>query len=185
LRVGLAQLNPTVGDLAGNAALIREGTAEAAQQGADVVLFPELVLTGCPLEDLASHPAFAQDSRERLAALARELADDGHGATLVILGCLDHDETGPRNAVAALHRRMVVAEQFDHHPDGAFGEHHPTHPGQSLEVLQLHGVNIGVLCGTELGMSAETGTTLASAGDHPIRDAAATPFERAQAGRPA
>ena len=183
LRVGLAQLNPTVGDLAGNAALIREGTAEAAQQGADVVLFPELVLTGCPLEDLASHPAFAQDSRERLAALARELADDGHGATLVILGCLDHDETGPRNAVAALHRGMVVAEQFDHHPDGAFGEHHPTHPGQSLEVLQLHGVNIGMLSGTDLGMSADTCTTLANSGVDLILAPAAIPFERGAANR--
>src|SRR5699024_4305426 len=132
---------------------------------------------------LAAHPAFARDSRERLAALARALADDGNGATLVVLGCLDHDGTGPRNAVVALHHGVVVAEQFDHHPSGAFGEHGGTRSEQSLEVLRLHGVDIGMLSVTDLGASNDPCTALARSGVDLNLAATAFPFERGETDR--
>lgn len=58
LRVALAQVNPTVGDLVGNAALIKEGVTTAVGQGAQIAIFPEMVLTGYPVEDLALRPSF-------------------------------------------------------------------------------------------------------------------------------
>ena len=70
LRVALAQVNPTVGDLAGNAALIKQSVATAAAQGAQIAIFPEMVLTGYPVEDLALRPSFQEASRLALAELA-------------------------------------------------------------------------------------------------------------------
>src|SRR5215204_7131831 len=77
LRIALAQLNPTVGDVAGNAAKVREARAEAAGLGADVVMFPELFLAGYPPEDLVLKPAFQDVCREACEALARETGDGG------------------------------------------------------------------------------------------------------------
>src|SRR5947208_15228744 len=77
LKIALAQLNPTVGDLARNAEKVREGRAEAARLGADVVMFPELFLAGYPPEDLVLKPAFQDTCRETCEALARETADGG------------------------------------------------------------------------------------------------------------
>ena len=58
LRVALAQINPTVGDLAGNAALIADSVAKAQAQGANLIIFPEMIVTGYPVEDLALRPSF-------------------------------------------------------------------------------------------------------------------------------
>jgi len=58
LRLALAQVNPTVGDLAGNAALITSTVTTAKESGADIVVFPEMIVTGYPVEDLALRPSF-------------------------------------------------------------------------------------------------------------------------------
>ena len=75
MKVVLAQFNATVGDLAGNAALIAQLARAAHAQGAQVVLTPELALSGYPPEDLLLRPAFMKGCRDTLAALASELAD--------------------------------------------------------------------------------------------------------------
>src|SRR5260221_3840309 len=85
LRVALAQVNPTVGDLSGNAALIKDYFARAAQSGADIVTFPELAVTGYPPEDLLLQPAFV---RQDLAVI-HELASTLRGPAAVI-GLVDH-----------------------------------------------------------------------------------------------
>ena len=68
LTIALAQVNPLVGDLSYNASLVRKARAEAAEQGADLVVFTELVLTGYPPEDLVLRPAF-QDAAEAVVAV--------------------------------------------------------------------------------------------------------------------
>src|SRR5260221_12441150 len=73
LRVALAQVNPTVGDLSGNAALIKDYYARAAQSGADIVTFPELAVTGYPPEDLLLKPAFVRQNLEAIHDLASTL----------------------------------------------------------------------------------------------------------------
>src|SRR5690606_2785129 len=126
LRLALAQIDPTVGDLAGNSDLIREWCAKAAAAGAGLVAFPELALTGYPVEDLVFREAFVADSRAALDRLAAALATDGLGDLAVLVGYLDADgparrsaeadrDAGPRNALAVLHQGQVVARYFKHH----------------------------------------------------------------------
>ena len=78
LRIAIAQLNPTVGDIAGNLALAREARKDAASQGADLVLFTELFLSGYSPEDLVLKPAFIKRCREAAQELATDTADGGH-----------------------------------------------------------------------------------------------------------
>src|ERR1035437_3833392 len=89
IRLALAQINPTVGDLSGNAQAVREWTDKAAVAGAHLVAFPEMMLTGYPVEDLALHSSFVEASRATLAELAIALASDGHGDLPVVVGYLD------------------------------------------------------------------------------------------------
>ena len=88
LRIALAQVNSTVGDLAGNAATVAEWTRRAADAGADLVVFPEMMLTGYPVEDLALRDSFVDASIAALEATARELNEAGLGHIAVVTGYL-------------------------------------------------------------------------------------------------
>src|ERR1700741_1119221 len=92
LRIAMAQVNATVGDLDGNAALVAEWTERARDAGAHLVAFPEMVLTGYPVEDLALRRSFQRASRAALDALAGRLAEEGLGDVAVVVGYLDIDE---------------------------------------------------------------------------------------------
>ena len=89
LRIALAQVNATVGDLDGNAGLIVEWTRRAAERGARVVVFPEMMLTGYPVEDLALRASFVEASIAGLHAVAARLAAEGLGGIAVVNGYLD------------------------------------------------------------------------------------------------
>src|SRR6185437_2869128 len=90
LRLALAQVNPTVGDLPNNVALVRRWAGAAAAEGAHLVAFPEMVVTGYPVEDLALRSSFVRASRQALADLAAALVADGLGDLPVVVGYLDH-----------------------------------------------------------------------------------------------
>ena len=97
LRVALAQINPTVGDLAGNAALISKYAIDAHAASADVVVFPEMVLTGYPVEDLAMRASFRSASKNALAQLVSTLEP----SIVSVVGYLDESSHGaPQNKVA-------------------------------------------------------------------------------------
>src|SRR5215510_2908762 len=100
LRVALAQVDPTVGDLAGNAALVRGWTRKAAESGAHLVAFPEMMLTGYPVEDLVFRESFVAASRATLEQLAADLVDDGLGDVAVVVGYLDADGAARLSAAA-------------------------------------------------------------------------------------
>ena len=147
LRVALAQVNPTVGDLVGNAALIKDGVAAAAAQGAQIAIFPEMVLTGYPVEDLALRPSFQQASRAALAQLATEI-DPG---IVAIVGYLDQvvttDGAGkPQNKVAVISGGAVKASYAKCHlPNyGVFDEYRNFAPGDQTLVVRIHGVDVGI-----------------------------------------
>lgn len=101
LRLALAQVNPTVGDIDGNARLVRDWTAKAAARGAHLVVFPETVLTGYPVEDLALRASFVHASRQALTDLAAQLDDDGLGDVAVVVGYLDSVDLGADSLDAA------------------------------------------------------------------------------------
>jgi NAD+ synthase (glutamine-hydrolysing) len=157
LRLALAQHNPVVGDLDGNAAQILELSRRAADLGAHLVAFPEMGLTGYPVEDLALRASFVDASRQRLLSLAKELADAGLGDLAVVVGYLDGapdavpvlgtPKGAPQDAAAVIHAGRVVARYAKHHlPNyGVFDEYRYFVPGSSLTVARVHGVDVAVV----------------------------------------
>ncbi|WP_091556956.1 NAD+ synthase [Micromonospora pattaloongensis] len=157
LRLALAQVNPTVGDLDGNARMVRESSRAAADAGAQLVAFPEMMLTGYPVEDLVFRDSFVAASRAALHRLAADLAADGLGELPVLVGYLDADgppamsadarpRRGPRNALAVLHGGAVVATYFKHHlPNyGVFDEDRYFVAGDVLTVVRVGGVDVAL-----------------------------------------
>ena len=149
LRIALAQINSTVGDVAGNAAAIVEWTRRAADRGARLVVFPEMMLTGYPVEDLALRASFIDASIEALATTASRLADEGLGDVAVVTGYLGR-HTGPpprygqpakgaQNAAALLYGGRVLVTSAKHHlPNyGVFDEYRYFLPGDRLAVFRL------------------------------------------------
>src|SRR5580692_3894797 len=149
LRIALAQVNSTVGDLAGNAATVVEWTRRAADAGADLVVFPEMMLTGYPVEDLALRDSFVQASMATLEATAQQLDGDGLGGIAVVTGYLGQRPGGtPRagepvssaqNAAALLYGGTVAVTTAKHHlPNyGVFDEYRYFVPGNRLPVVRV------------------------------------------------
>ncbi|MEC9402234.1 MAG: nitrilase-related carbon-nitrogen hydrolase, partial [Pseudomonadota bacterium] len=109
-RLAVAQLNPTVGDVAGNAELVRKARQEAASQGADLVLTSELMLAGYLPEDLVLKPAFVRRCMEAAETLAGETADGGPG---IVLGSPWRSEEGKvYNAALLLDQGEIKAVRY-------------------------------------------------------------------------
>ncbi|MDA4844309.1 NAD+ synthase [Hoeflea poritis] len=109
IRIAVVQQNPVMGDIAGNLELARQARADAARQGADLVLFTELFLSGYPPEDLVLKPAFMKACDGALLALAEETDDGGPG---VVVGVPRQNDDGRYNAVALLDGGRIVAERY-------------------------------------------------------------------------
>jgi NAD+ synthase (glutamine-hydrolysing) len=142
----MAQVNPVVGDIEGNAALIKEAVAESLKSEVDVVLFPEMVLTGYPVEDLALRPAFRKASIDRVQLLAKEINEIGAGDVLVVVGYLDEKDK-PHNAVALIHGGEIKAKYIKHHlPNyGVFDEFRNFGQGKGTLVARYRGVDVAVV----------------------------------------
>ncbi|RZQ62564.1 NAD+ synthase [Amycolatopsis suaedae] len=182
LRIALAQVNTTVGALEGNAELTVEWTRKAAQAGAHVVVFPEMSLTGYPVEDLSLRKTFAEASKAKVTELAARLADAGCGDVLTYVGYLDLDDAGPRDAAAALYGGEVVARQFKHHlPNyGVFDEHRWFSAGETLDVLRLHGLDIGMVICEDIWQDGGPVSALGAAGVDLVVAPNASPYERSK-----
>ncbi|WP_405017105.1 NAD+ synthase [Kitasatospora sp. NBC_00070] len=154
LRVALSQTDPWVGDIAHNCDEVVRWTARAAEAGAQLVAFPEMALTGYPVEDLALRSSFVEASRAALVELAARLAAEGLGELPVLVGYLGRSERrtanrpagSPQNCAAVLHRGAVVNRFAKHYlPNyGVFDEHRYFVPGDQLSVLRLHGVDVAL-----------------------------------------
>ena len=145
LRVALAQVNPTVGALESNSNLIFDYAQKAVTTGAHLLVLPEMVLTGYPVEDLANRSSFRQASRKAISVLAERLG--ACGELVSIVGYLDESPSRrPQNAVAVIHRGAVVATYIKHHlPNyGVFDEFRNFVPGDKSLVFRLHGIDVGV-----------------------------------------
>ncbi|MFS8104454.1 NAD+ synthase [Lentzea alba] len=180
LRIALAQVNATVGDLSGNASLVVDWTRKAREGGAHLVVFPEMVLTGYPVEDLAIRTSFARASAEALESLARTLEEAGLGDIATFVGYLEHDSVGPRNAAAVLHGGRVVARQCKHHlPNyGVFDERRYFKPGSSLDIVRINGVEVGMAICEDLWQDHGPTSALGDAGVDLVVSPNASPYER-------
>ena len=198
LRVGLAQIDLTVGDIAGNRQRVLEVAAQAAAAGAHLVAFPEMTLTGYPPEDLVLRASFRAASRAHLAALATDLQTAGLGDVAVVVGYLDdssqasteesvHVDDGihragaiPRNAAAVCHGGQVVARYFKHHlPNyGVFDEARYFVPGNDFVVLRLHGVDVALTICEDVWQDGGPFAVARAAGVGLIVNINGSPYER-------
>ena len=147
IRIALAQINPTVGDLAANADLVSKYAADAASAGAVVVVYPEMILTGYPVEDLATRASFRTASINAINNLAKRINDEGRGDLTLLVGYLGESEKGePQNCVAVIHKGAIVATYIKHHlPNyGVFDEFRNFKPGNHSLVIRVVGVDIGI-----------------------------------------
>ncbi|HWY16822.1 MAG TPA: NAD+ synthase [Rhizomicrobium sp.] len=142
-RIGMAQLNPVMGDIAGNIAKARAARAEAAQASADLVLYSELFVVGYPPEDLVLKPALQEDVRHAVEKWARETAD---GGPAVLVGAPWVEDGKLYNACLLLDDGRVVARSFKRNlPNyGVFDEKRVFAPGPLPEPFDIRGLRIGV-----------------------------------------
>lgn len=155
LRLALVQADPTVGDLAANSARAFAAVQEAAKRGAELIVFPEMFLTGYPIEDLALRPSFQEASRDAAQHFARDLADAGLGDLVVVLGYLDRLDAaeglgrphrGPLNAAAVIQHGEIRARYAKHHlPNyGVFDEFRYFVPGDEPCFLRIRGIEMAI-----------------------------------------
>ncbi|MFD5124844.1 NAD+ synthase [Streptomyces sp. NPDC058385] len=190
LRLALNQIDSTVGDLAGNAEAIIRWTKHSAEQGAHLVAFPEMVLTGYPVEDLALRESFVEASRRELTALAERLADEGHGDLPVVVGYLDRSEKAqpkygqpagaPQNAAAVLHNGRVALTFAKHHlPNyGVFDEFRYFVPGDTMPVIRVRGIDVALAICEDLWQDGGRVPATRSAGAGLLISINASPYEQ-------
>lgn len=172
LRVSLAQINPTVGDLAGNTKKIIEYIQKAREQGADIVAFPEMAVTGYPPEDLLLKPGFIRDNLEALKAIQKET----RGITAVV-GFVD-GEKEIYNAAAVLHDGAVSAVYRKMYlPNySVFDEERYFKRGREPLIISLNGIDIGISICEDIWYPEGPVMSEAMAGAEVIININASPF---------
>lgn len=156
LRLALAQVNPVVGDITGNVELVLAQCRAAHEADAHVVVFPEMVLTGYPIEDLALRASVIAASERAIAELAVDLQSRGLGGLVAYVGHLGRavgiadgpgiPKNAPTNAVSVLHGGRVVVTQTKHHLwNYGVGDELRTYvAGDTVNVVRVHGVDIAL-----------------------------------------
>ena len=162
-RIAVAQLNPTVGDIAGNLAKARDARADAARSGADLLLLTELFISGYPPEDLVLKPAFLKACQKAVDALAADTADGGPG---VIVGYPRQGEAGRHNSVAVLDggKVLVVRDKLDLPNYGEFDEKRVFTEGAMPGPVNFRGVRLGIPICEEIWNDMGVCETLAESG---------------------
>jgi NAD+ synthase len=144
LILALAQLNPTVGDIAGNMAKLREARKKAADEGADLVMTPELYVAGYPPEDLVLKPSFQNAVQRAVEQLAQETADDGPA---VLVGTPWHEDGKLRNCVLLLEKGRItkIIPKYDLPNYGPFDEKRVFTAGGLPEPIAFRGAKLGIM----------------------------------------
>ena len=177
LRLAVAQLNPIVGDVAGNLAMARKARAEAAQKGADLVLFTELFVSGYPPEDLVLKPAFVESCMAAVDALARETSDGGPG---IIIGSPLRSEAGLFNSVAVLDAGKVQTwrSKVDLPNYGEFDEKRVFDRGDMPGPVGFRGFRLGIPVCEDIWGDLGVCETLAESGAEILLVPNGSPFYR-------
>ena len=175
LRVAIAQLNPTMGDLAGNLALVRKARAEAAAQHADLVVTTELVMTGYPPEDLVLRQAFQDDAAQAVRDLASDTRDAGPA---IIVGVPWRADGRLHNAALLLADGDVAAQvnKFDLPNYGVFDEKRVFTPGSVPVPVEWRGHRLGVMICEDMWTPVPA-KALASAGAEQLIVINGSPYE--------
>ena len=187
LRLAMAQINPTVGDLAGNSAQILEKVQQAKDLGAHLVVFPELALTGYPIEDLALSKDFLNDSGKALENLAKELAKRGQGHIRVVVGhpALAKNPTSwaiGQNCASLIFDGKVQASYAKHHlPNySVFDEYRVFVPGDQLLTFEIDGLRFATVICEDIWQSGGPVSQIASHDVDLTLVLNGSPFERSK-----
>ena len=144
-KIALVQMNPMLGDLAGNAQLIHKAAQDAFKQGAKLVVTPELALTGYPPEDLLLRPAFIEAAKQELDLLMKELAQ--YSGLTVVVGHPRNTLAGLQNYASVLQNGKVIAgyakQELPNHE--VFDEVRYFIPGKEACVFECEGIRYGVI----------------------------------------
>ncbi|WP_273792964.1 NAD+ synthase [Brucella anthropi] len=182
LRIAIAQLNPVMGDIAGNLAKARAARAEAAKMKADLVLFTELFISGYPPEDLVLKPSFLAACEKAVRELAIETADGGPG---VVIGTPLSRESGLHNSIAVLDGGEIIAERFkvDLPNYGEFDEKRVFQAGPMPGPVNFRGVRIGIPVCEDIWGELGVAETLAESGAEILLVPNGSPYHRAKMDR--
>ena len=191
IRLALAQVNPVVGDLAGNAELAFDAVKTASQSGAQIVALPEMLIPGYPIEDLALRPSFQIASEIQTEKLAQRLSEAGLGEVLVLVGYLkgttSTDATtlgvprgAPLNCAAVIHRGKIVAHYAKHHlPNyGVFDEYRYFVPGTQTVVVRAFEADIAIAICEDLWQDGEHMDNIAKTNASLLIVLNGSPYER-------
>ncbi len=179
IRLALAQINPLVGDLSGNAAKILRYLRQAAKKQADIVVFPELALTGYPPEDLILKPQFILDNLAEIGRIGRKVPD-----ITAIVGFIDSGPSGDvcrkiYNAAAVIHNGQII--DIYHKvmlPNyGVFDEMRYFSRGERTPVYRMHGVKFGINICEDIWHADGPARWQAQAGAELIININASPYE--------
>jgi NAD+ synthase (glutamine-hydrolysing) len=180
LRIALAQVNPCVGDIDGNAALVMEQCRAAANAGADLVVFPEMVTTGYPIEDLALRESFQRAAARAVLHVASTLSGEGLGGLTVVLGTLGVDgKGGALNEAVVIQHGDVVARYAKHHlPNyGVFDERRIFKPGTGKCVMEIEGHRVGIVICEDIWQDGGPVATMAASDVQLLVVLNGSPFE--------
>jgi NAD+ synthase (glutamine-hydrolysing) len=175
LRIALAQINPTVGDLSGNVALIKRYIEQARSVGADVVALPELAVTGYPPEDLLLKPHFVEDNRRALDEIVASAA-----GLVAVVGFVDADGSDIYNAAAVISQgKLVDIYHKTFLPNyGVFDEERYFQSGVRCPVLTFGAARIGVNICEDIWYPGGPTKAQALAGDaHLIINISSSPYD--------
>ncbi|NMM99450.1 NAD+ synthetase [Bifidobacterium sp. DSM 109958] len=181
IRFALAQIDTCVGDLDGNAEKVLDYARRAAREGARVAVFPEMTLTGYPIEDLALRRTFRKAAWDKANWLAVELEADGLGDLYVVVGTVGTDQANakPRNRLVVLHDGVVWAG-YDKHflPNyGVFDEFRIFTPGESAMTLDVDGRRLGVAICEDIWQDGGPVSELAGLGIDALVTINGSPYE--------
>ncbi len=178
LRVALAQLNTTIGDLEGNRAKIVDAARRAAAQGADLVAFSELAITGYPPEDQLIRSAFIEDAQRSLLALAAE----AKGLPPLIVGCVEFDQHLYNAAAVVYDGEVVATYRKQRLPNyGVFDEERYFQPGAEALVVTVADVPVGITICEDAWYPGGPITDLAIAGAAVVVNINGSPFHAGKA----
>ncbi|MCL4286713.1 MAG: NAD+ synthase [Thermoleophilia bacterium] len=174
LRIALAQVDPTVGDVEGNAALAAESIGRAVDAGADLVVLPELVISGYPPEDLLLKPHFLAACEEAVEALAQQVE-----GIVAMVGCPVRDAALHNGLAVIADGRVVARYRKVHLPNyGVFDERRYFDPGPVGELVAIGGALIGLTICEDVWWPGPPASEEAAAGARLIVNASASPYHR-------
>ena len=172
IRVGIAQINCTVGDLSGNTARILHYVQEARSLGVDLLSFPELAITGYPPEDLLLKPQFIRQNRESLETIIQHSSD-----IALVVGFVDSDGDIYNAAALVYDRRLVGVYHKFYLPNyGVFDENRYFQAGSECSVFTIFGVGVGITICEDMWYEAGPAIVQANGGAKLLVNISASPY---------